>query len=259
MARRASKKRDAGPQSNFDMLFLQLMMIMMAFFILLSALSIIIEEKRLKALDSIAGAFSLMPTGANLTQGEGASMPSRELGAETAATYRTAKSLTNVAKLLGMNDAIEVLPLDKSTVRVRMRELILFAPGQTKLSDRAIELIARIAEIMQQPEIQEITIEGHTDKTPVRGEGAMGNWELSAARAMQIFLEFARHDIPKSKLVAAGMGDTQPLPTSETKGDDSLNRRVELMIKFRPTTSKDAQMISTGSRTPSSAVSKQGD
>jgi len=258
MARRASKKQDEGLKSNFDMLFLQLMMIMMAFFILLSALSIIIEEKRLKALESIAGAFSLMPVGANLNQGEGASMPSRELGAEQAATYRTAKSLTNVAKLLGMNDAIDVLPLDKRTVRVRMREHILFAPGQTKLSDRARELIGQIAEIMQQPEIQEITIEGHTDKTPMRGDGSMGNWELSAARAMQIFLELASYDIPKSKLVAAGMGDTRPLPTSETKGNEALNRRVELMIKFRPTTSKDAQMISTDSRTPTSAVSPQG-
>ena len=259
MARRIRKKQSEGIKSNFDMLFLQLMMIMMAFFILLSALSIIIEEKRLKALDSIAGAFSLMPSGANLTPGEGAPMPSRQLGADQAATYRTAKSLTNVAKLLGMNDAIEILPLDKRTVRVRMREHILFAPGKTRLSNRARELIAQIATIMLQPEIQEITIEGHTDKTPVRGEGAMGNWELSAARAMQIFLELERYDIPKSKLIAAGMGDTQPLPISETGGNEAMNRRVELMIKFRPTTSKDAQMTSTDSPAPSSAASSQGD
>lgn len=240
MARR-KKKKDEAIEGNFDMLFLQLMMIMMAFFILLSALSIIVEEKRLKALDSIAGAFSLLPKGANLTEGSGASMPSRELGANNAASYRTAKELTSVAKLLGVGEAMHVLPLDKSTVRVRLSEQILFKPGQITLNPGIRSLLASMAKILHLPEIQEITIEGHTDKTPVMGNGAMGNWELSAARAMQIFLELEKHDIPKSKLVATGMGDTRPLPVSETGGDEGKNRRVEILIRFRPTTSRNAQ------------------
>ncbi len=237
------------------MLFLQLMMIMMAFFILLSALSVIIDEKRMKALNSIAGAFNLMPAGANLTQGRGASMPSRELGSTQAATKRTAKNLTNVAKLLGDGKTMQVLPLDKSTVRVRLQDQILFEPGKTELHADIRSLIVSIAKILNQPEIQEIVIEGHTDRTPLRGKGAMGNWELSAARAMQIFLELAKHDIPKSKMVAAGMGDTQPLPASETHGNEALNRRVELLIRFRPTTSQEVQSTATDSNTPTSAVS----
>jgi chemotaxis protein MotB len=257
MARR-SKKKNKEPKSSFNMLFLQLMMIMMAFFILLSAISVIIEEKRMKALNSIAGAFNLLPAGANLSQGRGASMPSRELGATNAATKRTAKNLTNVAKLLGVGKAMHVLPLDKSTVRVRLQDQILFEPGKTELNSSIRSLIASIAEIMRQPEIQDITIEGHTDKTPLRGKGAMGNWELSAARAMQIFLELAKHGIPKSKLVAMGMGDTQPLPASETHGNEALNRRVELLIRFRPTTSQEAQLTATDSNTPTSGVSSGG-
>jgi len=240
------------------MLFLQLMMIMMAFFILLSALSVIIEEKRMKALNSIAGAFNLMPAGANLSQGRGASMPSRELGSTQAATKRTAKNLTNVAKLLGAGKAMTVLPLDKNTVRVRLQDKILFEPGKTALNATILSLIASIAEILRQPEIQEITIEGHTDKTPLRGKGAMGNWELSAARAMQIFLELAKHDIPKSKMVATGMGDTQPLPASETGGNEALNRRVELVIRFRPTTSQEVSSTTSDSNAPTSGVSSGG-
>jgi chemotaxis protein MotB len=257
MARR-SKKKYEDPKSNFNMLFLQLMMIMMAFFILLSALSIIIEEKRMKALDSIAGAFNLLPAGANLTQGSGVSMPSRELGATKAAANRTAKNLTNVAKLLGVGKAMHVLPLDKNTVRVRLQDKILFEPGKIELNSSILSLIASIAEILRQPEIQEITIEGHTDRTPLRGKGAMGNWELSAARAMQVFLELAKHGIPKSKLVATGMGDTQPLPASETHGNEALNRRVELLIRFRPTTSQEAQLTTTDSNTPTAGVSSRG-
>lgn len=240
------------------MLFLQLMMIMMAFFILLSALSVIIEEKRMKALNSIAGAFNLLPEGANLTQGKGASMPSRELGSTQAATKRTAKNLTKVAKLLGESKAMTVLPLDKNTVRVRLQDKILFEPGKVELNANIRSLIASIAKILRQPEIQEIIIEGHTDKTPLRGKGAMGNWELSAARAMQIFLELEKHDISKSKMVASGMGDTQPLPASETRGNEALNRRVELIIRFRPTTSQEAPSTTTDNNTQAPAASSGG-
>jgi len=257
MARRR-KKKDEGIKSNFDMLFLQLMMIMMAFFILLSALSIIVEEKRLKALDSVAGAFSLMPAGMNLTQGSGASTPGSNLGTSSAAISRTAKTLTYVAKRLGAGKAIHVLPLDKSTVRVRMQEQILFKPGQIVLNPDVRSLITSMAEILNQPEIQEITIEGHTDKTPVSSNGSMGNWELSAARAMQIFLELAKHDIPRSKMVSSGMGDTRPLPVSETDGNEAMNRRVELLIRFRPTTSKEAQVISTDSHASTSDIASKG-
>lgn len=236
------------------MLFLQLMMIMMAFFILLSSLSVIVDEKRLKALNSIAGAFNLLPAGANLTSGDGVSMPSREVGAAKAATRRTAKNLTNVAKMLGDGKAMHVLSLDKNTVRVRLQDQILFESGKIELNASTRSLIASIAEILRQPEIQEITIEGHTDRMPSRGKGAMGNWELSAARAMQIFLELAKDNIPKSKMVAMGMGDTQPLPASETHGNEALNRRVELLIRFRPTTSKETQAITTDSHTPTAGV-----
>ena len=202
MAARKSKKVNEDPKSNFDMLFLQLMMIMMAFFILLSALSVIVDEKRLKALNSIAGAFNLLPAGANLSQSHDASMPSKELGAANTATKRTAKKLTNVAKLLGVGSAVHVLPLDKSTVRVRMQEQILFKPGQVALNASIRTFIASIAEILIQPEIQDITIEGHTDRTPMRGKGAMGNWELSAARGMQVFHELAKYNPPKVRCLS---------------------------------------------------------
>ncbi len=254
MARR-SKKEHEDPKSNFDMLFLQLMMIMMAFFILLSALSVIVDDKRMKALDSIAGAFNLLPAGTNLTQGRGASMPSREVGATNAATKRTAKKLTNVAKLLGVGKAMHILPLDKRTVKIRLQNQILFESGKIELNPRIRLFIASIAEILRQPEIEEITIEGHTDRTSLRDKGAISNWELSAARAMQIFLELVKNNIPKSKIVATGMGDTHPLPVSETHGNEALNRRVELLIRFRPTTTREAQLTSIDSNTPVSAVS----
>lgn len=85
----------------------------------------------------------------------------------------------------------------------------------------------------------------------------MGNWELSAARAMQIFLELAKYGIPRSKLVATGMGDTRPLPISETGGDEAMNRRVELLIRFRPTTSQEHQQTPAAGPAPAATGAAQ--
>jgi len=244
MARKRKKPPEDPPESNFDLLFLQLMMIMLAFFILLSSIAVIVEEKRQTALNSLAGAFSLMPAGANLSKGHGQSIPSREIGATNTATMRTAKDLTKIAKVLGMGKAVHILPLDKSTVLVRLPEKILFGPGQVKLDPKIISFIDILSDVLRQPEIQSITIEGHTDETPLRGSRFASNWELSAARAMQVFHRLANRGIPRSRMIVAGMGDAHPLPVSETNGNSAQNRRVELLIRFRPTTARNAQVIS---------------
>ncbi len=244
MARRPKKPPEDPPESNFDMLFLQLMMIMLAFFILLSSLAVIVEEKKLKALNSLAGAFSLMPAGANLAQGKGQSIPSREIGAKNSARMRTAKDLSKVARLLGVSNSIHVLPLDKNRVLVRLSEQLLFEPGQVELNSKINSLLKVLADILRRPEILEITIEGHTDDKPSAGSRFASNWELSAARAMQVFHKLADQNIPKSRMVVAGMGDTHPLPSTETQGDSAKNRRVELLIRFLPTTTRNVQMLS---------------
>jgi len=242
MARR-KKTPDDPPSGNFDMLFLQLMMIMMAFFILLSSMATIVEERRHKALNSLAGAFSIMPSGANLSEGKGQSIPSREIGAENAATMRTAKALTDVAKLLGMDKAVHVLPLDKDKVLVRFPERILFEPGQIKLSSQVSSYLELLSDLLRQPEIREITIEGHTDEEPSENPLFASNWELSAARAMQVFHKLAEQRVPKSRMVVAGMGDAHPPPLDINKDDSEQNRRVELLISFLPTTVKNVQML----------------
>jgi chemotaxis protein MotB len=248
MPPKRKKPPEDPPKGNFELLFLQLMMIMMAFFILLSSLSIVVENKRRDALNSLAGAFSLMPAGANLDKGHGQSIPSREIGASKSATMRTAKALSKVAKQLGKGNAVHVLPLDQSRVLVRLPEPMLFAAGQIKLSPKIISFLNILSDILRQPAIQEITIEGHTDEIPVHTFGITDNWELSAARSMQVFRHLAAQGVPKSRMVVAGMGDAHPLPAKETKGDDALNRRVELLIRFRPTTVKNVNMLSPNER-----------
>jgi len=214
-------------------LFLELMMQMLAFFILLTSIAVIVDEKRLAAIGSFAGTFSPLPDGANLSDGTGPSMPAREIVDGTQAPKRTAKELTDISRELGLGDAVHALPLDEDKVRVRFPENIVFATGQVSISRAMYPLMDKLAEVFTKPEVIEIRIEGHTDDTPTRGSRYPSNWELSAARAMSLFHALSSRGVPNGRMIAAGMGDKHPIP-----GEPAMSRRVEIVLKFRPVTVK---------------------
>lgn len=248
MAKRG-KKPDPIPREKdiAGALFLELMMQMLAFFILLTSMAVIVDDKRLAALGSLAGTFSPLRRGANLSRGKGPALPARDIVDGAKAPKRTAKDLTEVAKQLGLEHALYILPLDKKTVRVLLPERITFAPGQVSLDSSAGPLMNALAKLFLQPEIIEITINGYTDETPTRGSLYVSNWELSAARAMSVFKALSARGVPNGRMVVAGMGDHHPLVMDGV----NLSRRVEITLKFRPVTAKREQSAKPVLRLPS--------
>jgi len=231
MAKREKKPDPIDLPKNIGAaLFLELMMQMLAFFILLTSMAVIVEEKRLAALGSLAGTFSPLPKGANLAEGHGPAMPARDIVDGSNAPKRTAKALTDVAKELGV-DGMTAMPLDKESVRVRFPEQIAFKSGEVELTARSAVLMDRLADIFMRPEVIEVRIEGHTDDTPIRSRIYPSNWELSAARAMSVFHALADRGVANTRMVVAGMGDKHPV-----ESHPELSRRVEVILKFRPLT-----------------------
>jgi len=231
MAKKDKKPDPIDPPKDIGAaLFLELMMQMLAFFILLTSMAVIVKDKRVAALGSLAGTFSPLPYGANLADGKGPAMPARDIIKGSSAPKRTAKALTEVAKKLGV-EGLHALPLADETVRVRFPERIAFASGQVELSRKSDRLMDALAKIFSLPDVIEIRIEGHTDDKPIRSSVYASNWELSAARAMSVFRGLESRGVSPSRMIVAGMGDQHPI-----KGHPELNRRVEIILKFRPTT-----------------------
>lgn len=224
------------PKDPGAALFLELMMQMLAFFILLTSYAVIVEDKRLAAMGSLAGTFNPMPRGANLSKGQGPALPTREIVDGSTAPKRSAKELTDISKELGLENSVQVLPLDQDTVRVRFDEHIAFTSGGVQLTPEALILIDKLAVSFKRPEVVEVQIEGHTDDTPLRGGSYASNWELSAARAMSVFHALAERGVPNGRMLAAGMGDKHPV-----KGRPDLSRRVDITLKFRPVTSEESE------------------
>lgn len=244
MARQLPKSKPEVPTGNFDFLFLQLMLVMMAFFILLTSMSVIVKHKRQKAMDSVSGAFSLLSTG-NQLKGQSGSAGKEAMHA--------AKDLTDVAKLLDMQGAVTAKTLDRNHVLIRLPQQLLFKSGQTGISAAMKPFLDILADLLRRDAVKSADINGYTDNSPVM-KGFKSNWELSAARAMQVFFALAKRGVPKDRMVLAGMGSAHPLPASETHGNPALNRRVEIRIAFKPEPGQEKPK--TKQKTPATAPSQ---
>jgi chemotaxis protein MotB len=83
----------------------------------------------------------------------------------------------------------------------------------------------------------EIRVEGHTDDVPIATAQFPSNWELSAARAIQVVKLFREIGISEKRLEAIGYADTRPIapnrgPAGEALPENmSLNRRVMVRIQ----------------------------
>jgi len=117
----------------------------------------------------------------------------------------------------------------------------LFAHDSDTLSD---EGLAAIQDVIRQATsyqgVTEIEIIGHTDSTGP----AEYNQALSERRAEAVKSAFGKaypdvniielaESAPDIKLVATGMGESQPIADNETRDGRAKNRRVEILIKAK--------------------------
>ena len=77
--------------------------------------------------------------------------------------------------------------IDKSVVYIDISDKLLFKTGSYDITERASEVLGKVALVLKnQPNI-EFMVEGHTDNVAYKGAGAiMDNWDLSVKRATAI-------------------------------------------------------------------------
>lgn len=114
-------------------------------------------------------------------------------------------------------------------LEIEMRSSLLFDSGDATLSNKALELLGQIAEILK-AEQTPVRVEGFTDNVPIHSARFPSNWELSSARAAAVVQLFIEEGLEPTKLMATGYGEFQPIAPNDTPDDRAKNRRVVLMI-----------------------------
>ena len=83
--------------------------------------------------------------------------------------------------------------------------------------------------LQRNPDILKVQVEGHTDAV---GSDAY-NQRLSERRSKSVVEYLASHGVSRSRLVAKGLGESNPVDTNDTALGRARNRRTEFTILDR--------------------------
>lgn len=121
-------------------------------------------------------------------------------------------------------------PVKVTEKAIEITEQIHFEFGLATLrsdSDTTLKSIAKA--LRDNPDIEKLSIEGHTDE---RGSDAL-NLKLSRARAEAVRAWLVAHGIDASRLTTEGYGKKHPIADNSTDEGREKNRRVEFNITKR--------------------------
>jgi chemotaxis protein MotB len=107
---------------------------------------------------------------------------------------------------------------------------VLYEDASATLTSPAKEFIKIIADHLKALP-NHIRIEGHTDNRPINTAEFPSNWELSAARSVNLvrfFIEELSFD--PTRLSVAGYSEYRPVASNDTVAGQNQNRRVEIII-----------------------------
>ena len=110
---------------------------------------------------------------------------------------------------------------------------ILFDSGQTEIRPKGLDVLKRVVEILITVEDKVIRVEGHTDSIPIAGALAKRyptNWELSAARALNVTRYLEKEGIDPVLLSAVAFGEHQPIAENDTPEGRAKNRRIAIIL-----------------------------
>lgn len=75
-----------------------------------------------------------------------------------------------------------------------------------------------------------VQVEGHTDVRPISTDRFPSNWELSTARASTVVRMFNSAGVDPRQLAAVGYGEFRPVGDNDTEAGQSENRRVVIVV-----------------------------
>lgn len=114
--------------------------------------------------------------------------------------------------------------------RVAEKLRVDFDSGSDALSGKAKKTLDTLLPLLRKTQVP-IEISGHTDN---QGD-AQANLALSVRRAESVRKYFISKGIPEERLVARGLGQTQPLASNATAKGRGKNRRIEFFVEgLRP-------------------------
>ncbi|MEH6681181.1 MAG: OmpA family protein [Sediminicola sp.] len=166
-----------------------------------------------------------------------------------AITRRDSVNLALVQSLKGvlgnLDDEDIEISVEKGVVFVSISDKLLFSSGSYNVTNRAKEVLGKVAKVVNNKPDFEFMVEGHTDNVPYSGGVLLDNWDLSVKRATSV-VRILQKDfgVDPKRMTAAGRSEY--IPVSAT--DKAKNRRTRIVVL--PKIDQFYEMIEQGMKDP---------
>jgi chemotaxis protein MotB len=118
----------------------------------------------------------------------------------------------------------------KGKLTVNMEAAILFDSGKADVKPDGIAILLKMVPTLKEVKDKSIRIEGHTDNVPIKSAQFPSNWELSAARAINVAKFLQQQGLDPANLSAAAFSEFKPVADNATKEGRAKNRRIEITL-----------------------------
>jgi chemotaxis protein MotB len=120
--------------------------------------------------------------------------------------------------------------LEKRGLVISLPQAVLFLSGDDHIAPAALPMVSQIADVLSSVP-NKVALVGHSDSIPIHNKRFQNNWELSAARSVNLLEVLSkRYGIDESRLSVQSYGSNDPKDSNETEAGRAENRRVEILL-----------------------------
>lgn len=130
-----------------------------------------------------------------------------------------------------INDQDVEIKVEKGVVFISISDKMLFKSGKYEVTDNALNVLGKVAQVLNSKPDIEFMVEGHTDNVAIKNNCIEDNWDLSVKRATSVVrILQTKFGIDPKRMTAGGRGEYIPLQTNETTEGKAANRRTRIVI-----------------------------
>lgn len=211
--------------------YADLITLMMAFFVIMYAMSKADEAKFNALKNSLATAFRTDGSAASIVFTQQGTQPMEQ--AMSMDGNRETEDFQDIIRKIQVNlkDQKQVaFIIDERGLTVRFLDSVLFDLGRADLRGDGFALLDAVGAALKNTS-RYVRVEGHADNLPINTLQFPSNWELSASRSIAVTRYLIeKHGADPRRMSSLGYGEFRPLYPNITEENRSRNRRVDIVI-----------------------------
>ncbi len=121
--------------------------------------------------------------------------------------------------------------IDETVVMISISDKLLFNTASYKVSNKANNILQKLADVINSEPSIEVMVEGHTDARSINTGSVKDNWDLSVLRATSVVRKLQKdYNVAPEKLIASGRSFYLPVAENDSADGRSKNRRTRIII-----------------------------